>query len=249
MCAHGCRFTHSGPPSRPPKDGDTIRVGPGIYKGGLTIASTVSLVGSGKGSTTIRGGGPVLTIGTFGAPTEPTVSIRGVTITGGVSRSSPVSVPFFGEAGVFATGGGVEIPPSVDFGPGATVTISHSAILGNRVAPSRSVPGPPCPSGPCPAAAAGGGGIDNWGELTVIASTVSGNRVGAASGLSDIASDAIGGGILHWAGVLDLRDSTFEGNRVSASAPNGRFVEGGAIHLQDGDLTMSHDWSGTTALR
>ena len=39
------------------------------------------------------------------------MSISGVTITGGVARSSPESVPFTGKAGVWAAGGGIEIPP------------------------------------------------------------------------------------------------------------------------------------------
>ena len=40
--------------------------------------ASVKLVGAGAGQTVISGGGPVLTIGTFGALTEPTVSIDGV---------------------------------------------------------------------------------------------------------------------------------------------------------------------------
>src|SRR5207247_8863983 len=62
------------------------------------------LVGAGSDRTTISGGGPVLTIGTFGAASEPTVTIDGVAITGGVTRSSWATGP--GD-GVFALGGGV----------------------------------------------------------------------------------------------------------------------------------------------
>ena len=77
----------------------------------------------------------MLTIGTFGAATEPTVSIDGVTITGGVTTSSPESVPFVGKPNVYAAGGGIEIPPADGFQPGASVTITNSAIVGNRVHP------------------------------------------------------------------------------------------------------------------
>ena len=91
-----------------------------------------------------------------------------------------------------AEGGGIEIPPNADFTGGATVTISNSVITGNRVAPTQTLPfGPPCPGNVnCPYAAANGGGIDSWGTLTLTNTTVSNNRVGTASGLSSIASDA-----------------------------------------------------------
>ena len=56
--------------------------------------------GAGAAATIIRGGDHVLTIGAFGAPAEPTVSISGVTVTDGLARSSPESIPLFGKAGV-----------------------------------------------------------------------------------------------------------------------------------------------------
>ena len=212
------------------KDGDTITIAPGSHAGGVTIDVSVKLVGAGAGRTVISGGGPVLTIGTFGAQTEPTVSIDGVTITDGVTRSSPESTPFVGQEGVFAAGGGVEIPPNADFSGGATVTIKNSVITGNRVAPTDTLPfGPPCPGGPCPFALAAGGGIDSWGTLTVENTTVSNNRVGSASGLSTLASDAEGGAIMNWLGPLTISGSVIHGNQASATGPNGRFAEGGAI--------------------
>jgi hypothetical protein len=220
-------------------DGDTITIAAGTYAGGVTIDVSVNLVGAGADQTVISGGGPVLTIGTFGASNEPTVSIDGVTITGGVTRSSPESTPFIGQEGVIALGGGVEIPPNADFTGGATVTISNSAITGNRVAPTATLPfGPPCPSGPCPFALAAGGGIDNWGTLTLDRTTISNNRVGTASGLSTLASDANAGAIQNWLGPLAIRNSVISGNQASASAPNGRFADSGAIFAEGGTLTL-----------
>jgi pectin methylesterase-like acyl-CoA thioesterase len=61
-------------------DGDTIHVAAGTFAGGVTITKSVRLVGAGAGSTVIRGGDSVLTIGAFGAASEPTVSIDGVSI-------------------------------------------------------------------------------------------------------------------------------------------------------------------------
>lgn len=244
VCHHGCRYRQIALALSAARNGDTILLGAGRYAGGVTIVRSVKLVGAGSGSTIISGGGSVLTIGKFGAPREPTVSIIGVRITGGVTRSSPESVPFTGQAGVFALGGGVEIPPNArttgaHSGGGATVLISDSVITGNRVAPTHAVPqGPPCPGGPCPFALAAGGGIDNWGTLTLKHTTVSNNRVGSASGLSMVASDANGGAIMNHQGVLRISDSTIRGNQARATAPNGRFADSGAILVERGALRM-----------
>jgi hypothetical protein len=248
VCPGGCAFTQIAPALTAANNGDTISIGAGTYEGGLTVDKSVKLVGAGSGRTTISGGGPVLTIGTFGATSEPTVAIDGVKITGGVSRSSPMSTPFTGHEGVFAAGGGIEIPPNADFTGGATVTIANSVITGNRVAPSDTIGPTPeqlpfwpiCPTGPCPFGGAFGGGIDNWGTLTLTNSTVSNNRVGTAAGLSDVASDAEGAGIHSTIGALTISNSVISDNRASASAPNGRFADSGALFLAGGTLTMSN---------
>ncbi len=227
--------------------GDTIRIGPGIYIGGVSIDKNVQLIGAGPGATTIEGGGgSVLTIGSYGATTEPTVSISGVTITGGVAQSSPESIPLFGIPGVWATGGGVDIPPSADFSNGATVTISNSVVTGNRADPTAAVDsGMPCPGfsdGECPYAAALGGGINSWGALTIINSSVSDNTVGSAG----TSSDAEGAGICSSAGSVTLTNTVMSGNHAVAAAPNGRWGEGGAIDLgcmgpgEDDSLTVTN---------
>jgi hypothetical protein len=184
----------------------------------------------------------VLTIGAYGASAEPTVSISGVTITGGVARSSPESVPFIGEDGVIARGGGVEIPPNADFTGGATVTISNSVITGNLADPTHALPlGPPCPGGvSCPFAQAAGGGIDNWGTLTLANTTVSDNRIGSATGLGADVSDADGGGIANELAGLTVSNSTVSGNQASATAPDGRFADSGGMFLDGGTLTISN---------
>ena len=208
-------------------DGDTIVIAPGTYPGGININVNVALVGAGSGSTTIKGGGPVLTIGVFGVPTGPTVSITGVTITGGVTTSAPTSDGPITSAGV---GGGVYIAF------GATVTIRSSVITGNRATPSStSDSGEPCPGGSdCRSAGGLGGGIAEVGRLTLINTTVSNNVAGGS-----LASDAGGGGI--WTatgggpGALTLINSTVTGNSASVAAPNGRFASGGGIEVQDGE--------------
>lgn len=214
--------------------GDTITIGAGTFAGGVTIAKSVRLRGSGAATTIIRGGEHVLTIGSYGAPREPTVAILGVTITGGVARSSPESVPLFGKAGAWAAGGGIEIPPGATLADGATVTISDSVITGNRANPSTSVPsGITCPGdfpkGQCPFAPADGGGIDSWGALTLIRTTVTRNNVGATAGQPGTASDADGGGIFSRQGGLTLENTVVSDNRAVAASPAGRYAEGGGI--------------------
>ena len=220
--------------------GDTITIGPGTFAGGVTITTSVQIRGAGSSATIIRGGDHVLTIGAFGAPSEPVVSVSGVTITGGVARSSPLSDALFGVPGLWAGGGGVEIPPQanppnappVD---GATVTISDSVITGNRADPERAVStpdlGPPCPGGPCPFAAAVGGGIESWGRLTLAHTTVSDNTVGPAAGLPALPSDSDAAGILSAQGSLAMTGTTVSGNRAIAAAPDGRFAEGGGVFV------------------
>jgi hypothetical protein len=201
-------------------DGDVIRIGPGTFAGGVTIDKSVEVIGSGAGKTIIEGGGPVLTIGEAFAAHEPKVTISKVKVTGGRTTSSPLSKDFVGKKNVIALGGGIAIPPGKfledeeRFAFGATVKVTDSVISGNRVGPSETVPfGPPCPGGPCPFAAAGGGGIDNWGALTLERTQV---RDNLAAG---VGSDAICGGIDSDQGSLDSVTASSPATGRSAASP------------------------------
>jgi hypothetical protein len=218
------------------RDGDVIKVGPGSFAGGIQITRSVSLVGAGAGSTVIRGGGPVVTIGSFGAAGEPTVSISGVKITGGRTSSSPEDLG----GGFRASGGGIFVPPAAEFAAGATVTIRDSVIAGNRTAPTTTMDRPPgqgdwpmCPAGPCPFAQADGAGISTWGSTTLTDSVVSDNEAGGP-----VASDAIGAGIWSNNGTLTLIRSRIARNHAMVVPPNGRFAEGGGMFVQGGGLLM-----------
>jgi hypothetical protein len=129
--ADGCAFSELGPALEAARNGDTVHVAAGTYLGGVTIDASIKVQGAGAGKTIVQGGGPVLTIGVFGAKTEPTVVLEGLTITGGVTHSSPVSNARVDHDNVIALGGGVEIPPSANWKRGASVTIQH--ILGARL--------------------------------------------------------------------------------------------------------------------
>jgi hypothetical protein len=217
VCPSGCLYSQVSDAVAAAHSGDTIQVAAGTYRGGFTIDVSMKIVGAGAGSTVISGGGPVITIGSFGATTEPTVSIDAVTITGGVTHSSPESIPFSGQAGVWALGGGVEIPPKANLNGGATVTITNSVITANSAAPSADSSG---------VARAGGGGIDNWGTLSLANTTVSDNQVGGS-----LASHALGAGVFNQ-GDLSLINSTVTGNRAATTGPNscnGNATGGGII--------------------
>ena len=206
------------------RGGDSILISAGVFSGGVTIDKSVQIVGAGAGKTIIAGGGPVLTIGRYGASREPVVSLRGVTITGGVTHSSALSAALVGKAGVIALGGGVEIPPAAGFGDGATVQLRDSVITGNRVAPQATVPsGLPCG---CAFAFAGGGGVDNWGALTIANTVVDNNESGGA-----VASDADAAGVFSAQGSVTVSNSVITGNRAAAVRPNGRFAEGGGLYV------------------
>ena len=97
------------------------------------------------------------------------------------------------------------------------------------------------PDGPCPFARGDGGGIGNYGNLTLIRTTLSDNVAGGP-----VASDAHGGGI--WSagvGTLTLENSAVTGNESTVAIPNGRFAIGGGVHIQNGGRSRSETASST----
>jgi hypothetical protein len=208
-------------------DGDTIAVAPGTFVGGVTIDVSVDLRGAGAGATVIQGGGPVVTLGEDQAAVEPTVSISGVTITGGVNNSFPDHA--------VTQGGGVRIPQGsfqARNGLGATVTISDSIISGNKVFSQQLLPSGFC--GPSDCSFAAGGGIFNDGTLTLVNTRVTDNQAGEPGSVTVVAS---AGGIATSGGVLTLRHSFVTGNRATATPPYGAAADGGGI-VANGPVTI-----------
>ncbi len=224
------------------QNGDTIRIARGTFAGGVTIDRSVNLVGTAARTTTISGGGPVLTIGS--PSTSPTVTLAHLTISDGDTTTDPQApncgpdVPTCGPGYTTATalGGGIEAFQ------GTRVTILDSAITGNRAVPVRSVPSVKavCPGDvPCPASFGGAAGIDDWGTMSLIGTTVGNNH--AAADQSD------GGGIAVESGAsLSLEASRVTGNSASAAAPTGRFAAGGGIFV-DGGGSLTVDRSSISA--
>jgi Right handed beta helix region len=171
--------------------GDTIRIAPGTFAGGVTIDRSVSLIGVGASAT---------------GPEYP---------------------------GVTALGGGIEAFA------GTNVTIRNSVIADNRAVPDGSVASVVaiCPGDvPCPASFGDAAGIDDWGTMTLIGTSVSDNH--AAANQSD------GGGIVVEAGAaLSLTHSAVTRNSASALAPTGRFAAGGGIFVDGGASLTVQDSS------
>src|SRR5204863_4928989 len=88
---------------------------------------------------------------------------------------------------------------------------------------------------PCPASFGDAAGIDNWGTMTIVDSTVSDNYAAA------VQSD--GGGIANEHDAsLTLLNARVTGNSANAVGPFGRFVQAGGI-LADHDSTLTIDGS------
>ena len=236
----GC-FAQIQPAVAAANDGDTITVAAGTYTGGITIGKSIRLQGAGATGTVISGGGPVLTIGRATDPTGQTVSIDGVTVTGGVNDSQPDDAVTFG--------GGILIPTSqLDQPPfngiGATVSISNSVVTGNTVVSNVVIPPGFC--GPRACAFNTGGGIDNGGALTLTNVRITNNTAGSTATAPSAASDAGSGGVgNHFASTLVMHNCVVSDNHVVADSPIANSASAGGIgssgQLDIEDSTVSNN--------
>ena len=195
-------------------DGDTIAIAAGTFTGGITIDKSVRVLGVGASKTIIKGGGPVVTVFRATTPDALSVTIDGVTITGGVNNSQPDPEVTFG-GGVLIPSSQLDQPPFN--GTGATVSISNSVITDNTVTSSSFIP-----PGFCGARACGfndGGGIDNGGVLTLTNTRVTNNTAGSTPSIGSAASDPAAGGINNrFAATLVLHNSVVSGNHAVANS-------------------------------
>jgi hypothetical protein len=190
-------------------DDDRIEVAAGSYDGGLTIRTSVGLLGAGAEQTTIEGGSPVVTVAA-----DTSVTMRGVTITGGVW--SPVRGAGIHNEGTL-TVEETAIRENIAFGAtgvGGIYSSGRLALDGSTVSDNEGgFPGVGGVSNQGTAAITdstisgnygylgGGGGIANFGTLTVTRSAIDGNHGG----------DGSGGGI-HNGGTAIVTATTVSGN-------------------------------------
>jgi hypothetical protein len=216
-------------------NGDTISIGPGTFAGGFTITKSVTVTGAGADKTVITGGGPVVTIGDATATTEPTVSISGVTITGGVNDLT--SRPGYYGGGVY-----VVLNPLFSLSAEPVVAITDSVIANNQVNLRQGDACGRFPTVVCDR----GGGIANFGAITLVNTTVSDNRASwnaTPSAATD--NEAAGGGIFNGGvGTLTLKSSTVTGNTVefdvSTAGPTSDLAHGGGIANAGGSATLEN---------
>jgi hypothetical protein len=236
VCASGCEYTTITAALADASDGALIVVEAGSY-GGFSVDKNVSIRGAGAAETTISGLGsnpnPVVGI----AP-GASVSIRGVTITGGFGTVS----------GGINNSGTLTLVDSVVTGNesngGAGVFNSGVAVLKGCLVSGNS--------------GAFDGGIDNRGSLTLEDTTVSANSGTNGGGLfnnlaatasierstiSDNLADFSGGGIVN-AGQLTLTNSTVSGN---GPEPGATALSGGGIENHGTMLVKGTQVSGNLA--
>lgn len=212
----GCRFTSLQPAINAANPGDTIRICEGTYKAGPTISinKPLTLVGGGAEETVLKGGGTVrvMDIGPRGV-----VTMRGLTVTGGVERQPQR----LGGAGILVVDGGtltlegcrVEDNLAAEGGgivvsPGAVLTLVGSEVSKNT------------------ALTAGGGvAVRPGGTATLEA----GSRVGD----NKVKIGGFGGGIcLDPGATLVMKD----GSRVEEN--KSPFLGGGIFAGRDSRVTL-----------
>jgi hypothetical protein len=206
--------------------GKTIEIGPGTYRGGFTISKNVHLVGAGRSRTVIKGGGPVITIGSGTTNSSLKVWISQLSVTGGRTTGD----------GFRSQGGGINIVAAPGGAVGATVQLTDVTVRDNVATATTTSPSPSgvkCPQGDCPFALARGGGISNEGRLSLTRTTVSGNA------LVGKLSDAIGAGIFSDLGSLKLTTSKVLSNRAAPTSI-GRFAEGAGVFVNGGTVDIDH---------
>jgi FG-GAP-like repeat/FG-GAP repeat len=178
------------------------RYGGGVYNDSLNGSATLNIfstivsgnLADGSGSSAFGGG-----ICTIGAGAN--LTITNSTVSGNVSNSAD-SIACSGFGGGIHNSGD---PASMQFLDGGTVTITNSVVRNNSAGQGS---GPPSPF-PC----GYGGGISNYGPMSITNSTISGNTAGLH-----------GGGIDHSHGTLTMSNSTVSAN--SATGINGGQPEG-----------------------
>ena len=157
--------------------------------GELAIAKNLTITGPGASQLAISGNAVSRVFDITGG----TVTIAGLTITDGLAGASA--------PGVASTGGGILNEA------GASLTLSNDVLSDNEAIgdPSASPLGFP--------GLGEGGGIANFGTLTVMASQFTGNLAQGGDGSSGdtYAGFAVGGGIVNWA-AASVTASHFTGN-------------------------------------
>jgi hypothetical protein len=195
--------------------GDTVQVAAGTYSSEpsypITVGENLTISGAGPGSTTINAGGSnsVFTV------TAGTVSLSGMTITGGKTSGSGGGID---NAGSMTLTDVTLSDNSAPAGNGGGINNGGSMTMTDVSLSDNSAPG-------------GGGGINNSGSMTLTDVTLSGNagefggggifnKTGASMALTNVTLGgnlAVGGGGILNAGRATLTNVTLNGNTAEES--------------------------------
>jgi hypothetical protein len=182
VCASGCDYTSIHAAVAAASPGDTIDVAAGTYSGNLLIDESVTIQGAGADQTTILGGATVIMI-------SPTISVTvsGVTITGG-QYENPVG------GNLYTGGGGI-------FNAGA-LTLADSVVRGNTATGNGG-------AGADDYDRLGlGGGLFNFcAEATLINTTVRGNTAQGGDQDLGLAGGEANGGAGYGGGIFNLNST------------------------------------------
>jgi len=217
--------------------GDSIMVAAATYTENLTIGFSLTVVGSGAG-TTIIDGGRVNTVVTVSNP-NAYVSLSKLKIRNGFVANCGGGVHNIGTlaisngtisrnfAGPYGRGGG-----GICNGGNGKLTINNSTISGNQS------------GGSIEYLSDSGGGIYNGGKLTINNSTISGNHAGEGGGIFNGGTATINnsiirgntavlrGGGIDSGGTATINNSTISGNTAQHGA--------GGIELLYGTVTLQN---------
>jgi len=226
VCPTGCQYDQIQPAVDAAAPGDTIAVGPGIYTGGIVIAKSLTVRGSGAADTVITGGGPVITV------SGGQVVIRGVTVAdgdsaadgGGILNTGTLTLTRATVTGNSAGGSGGGL---ANTGTTARAHVSKTRFVANT-------------------AALDGGGIEDRdsAHLTLRSDSVRKNSASAGGGI-EVAGAAsatgrdvtvsrntsdLGGGIIVVGAMLRLRCSAIRGDDATESGFGGGIEIAGFRH-------------------
>ena len=214
VCTSGCAYSSLVAALADAPDGAKILVGPGTFEGSLELAKSVTIEGEGAAQTTLHAGplidsvygtGPVISV-----DEGVTVTIRGVTLTGGI-------VEHFG-GGIFNSGTLTVVDSEIRENRGGTRFDGHGGGIYNAATATLTLKGTTVADNVAADLGGSGGGIVNLGTARLVESAVSDNSSGWTAGA------------IENSGTMLLKDSIVSRNRTAGLFP-------GAI-ANDGTLTL-----------
>ena len=217
-------------------DGDVILIGPGSFAGGVTVATDVTIVGSGAGSTNIVGGDPGVTVAAGASVVIRHLTITGATGTGLVNQGTLV----FRHGAVSANGTGSPTPDTGGVLNTATLTLDDVTVSHNDGFDT--------------------GALKNEGSAVIVGSAFDNNgaafNAGAILNVGDVVfrggtmsnNGSQGAGSWNMAGSMTIVDSFLSnnsgGNNFGAIA-NGKFGNGSAsLVVRRSTITGSSAFTG-----